>query len=362
MRCVDMKKKLMLLLCFLVIKTIQSQVTLNADGPGNTYELITSVLAPGHNPIEAPDCNHPGFGRHISEVFDATLNTNVFKFDIHKTPDNDRCINFDRQRNEIKSYDQSPDNLLGIEGESVEYKWKFKLDAGFQSSSSFTHLHQLKAVGGTQSSMPLITLTTRKGSSNDKLQLRYAESTSQITIQEEDLTPFLGEWVEVIELVDYGEQSVGTYSINIKKVSDNTTLFNYSNSNIRMWKTNADFIRPKWGIYRSLNQPNDLRDEAVLYANFSIEEIDILSTNSFEATSIKLFPNPVKETLSIYSPKNKLESAIIYTVDGRMVDEIDLSNNINTMFISTSELAPAVYFIHLLGGSERHLVRKFVKN
>ena len=46
---------------------------------------------------------------------------------MHVTPDNDRCINTDRQRNEIKSYDKSPDNLLGVEGEEVVYKWKFKL-------------------------------------------------------------------------------------------------------------------------------------------------------------------------------------------------------------------------------------------
>ena len=61
----------------------------------------------------------------------------------------DRCINSDRQRNEIKTYDKSPDNLLGVEGEEVVYKWKFKLDADMQLSSSFTHVHQLKSVGGS---------------------------------------------------------------------------------------------------------------------------------------------------------------------------------------------------------------------
>ena len=105
-----------------------SQVTLDANGPGNTYEEITAVLAPVYDPVEEPDCNHSSFGRHIDEIFDADLNTNVFRFFMHVTPDNDRCINTDRQRNEIKSYDKSPDNLLGVEGEEVVYKWKFKLD------------------------------------------------------------------------------------------------------------------------------------------------------------------------------------------------------------------------------------------
>ena len=60
-----------------------SQAVLSADGPGDTYELITSVLAPGANPVETPDCSHPGFGRHIEEVWDADLGGYVFAFHIH---------------------------------------------------------------------------------------------------------------------------------------------------------------------------------------------------------------------------------------------------------------------------------------
>jgi hypothetical protein len=56
------------------------QTTLDADGPGNTYSLITSVLAPGNDPIETPDCSHTAFGDHIEEEFDAELNDNVFTF------------------------------------------------------------------------------------------------------------------------------------------------------------------------------------------------------------------------------------------------------------------------------------------
>lgn len=246
-------------------------VELNADGPGNTYALITSVLAPGQNPIETPDCGHAEFGDHIDELFDSELNTNVFRFYIHTSPDNDRCINFDRQRNEIKTYDQSPDNLLGIQGETVVYKWKFKLNSGFQSSPNFTHLHQLKSVGGSLESMPMYTLTTRKGNP-DKLELRYAETATQITLSQTDLTPLIGIWLDVTETITYGTS--GSYDMEIKSVNDGTVLFNYSNSSIVNWRPNASFVRPKWGIYRSLINVQDLQDEEVLFANFSITEIE----------------------------------------------------------------------------------------
>ena len=248
-----------------------SGVELKANGPGNTYELITSVLAPGHNPIEVPDCSHETFGEHIDELYDSELDTNVFRFIIHVTPDNDRCLNFDRQRNEIKSYNQSPDNLLGVEDETVIYNWKFKLPAGFQSSPNFTHLHQLKSVGGDLESMPMYTLTTRKGSP-DRLELRYAETDNQITLTQTSLDPIINTWLEVTETITYSIN--GSYNLEIRKISDNSIVFSYSNTSIVNWRPNADFVRPKWGIYRSLINQQDLRDEEVLFADFSIIEIE----------------------------------------------------------------------------------------
>lgn len=250
---------------------VLSETVLEANGEGDTYELINSVLAPGYDVIEAPDCSHELFGRHIDEIFDNDLNKNVFRFHIHTTPDNDRCINFDRQRNEIKAYDKSPDELKGVKNEKVVYSWKFKLQSDFKPSSNFTHIHQIKAVGGTEDAMPLITLTARKGSP-DKLELRYSETTSQVTLTEIELASFKGSWVEVVETVIYGEKEFGTYKIEIKDFSTKNVLLSYSNDEIRMWKTDADFMRPKWGIYRSLLDATSLKDETLLFADFNIKE------------------------------------------------------------------------------------------
>ena len=93
------QKKVLYLLLILSYSSF-SQVTLTADGEGNTYELINSVLAPNYNVVEVPDCNHFSFGRHIDEIFDADLNKHVFRFIIHSENDNDRCQKFDRQHQE----------------------------------------------------------------------------------------------------------------------------------------------------------------------------------------------------------------------------------------------------------------------
>lgn len=87
--------------------TINAQVFLTADGQTDTYTLINQTL--GGTAEEPPDCSHPDFGPHITQQFDCALGDFAFTFYLHVTPDNDRCVAFDRQRNEIKTYDRSPD-------------------------------------------------------------------------------------------------------------------------------------------------------------------------------------------------------------------------------------------------------------
>ena len=243
----------------------QSQVVLKADEPGSTYELINSVLAPGNEAVEHPECVHGSFGRHIAEVWDEDLKENVFEFYSHVKPDNDRCEKLDRQRVEIKTYEPSPDNLKGTLGETVTYKWKFKLPKGFQPSSNFTHLHQIKAVGGSQD-LPIFTLTARKSKINQLLVIHNNET----TIASANLSEFEGVWVEVTEKIKIGVN--GIYSITIKKVKNGQELLSCTNENIMTIRPDNDFIRPKWGIYRSLKKVQDLRDETVRFNEFSIQE------------------------------------------------------------------------------------------
>lgn len=242
-------------------------VTLSANGPGNTYELIDSVL--GGAAEEVPDCSHPSFGRHITEVYDSTLRAYVFDFIIHVHPDNDRCVSFDRQRNEIKTYGPSPDSLKGFLGDTLTHTWKFKLDAGFQPSPDFTHIHQIKAGDGDDGAA-LITLTPRFGHP-DKMQVIHtgsSKATSLGTVLQVNLAPFLGAWVRAEEHIIY--KTAGSYSLTIRRMSDDSVLLAYSNSNIDMWRDSTTFVRPKWGIYRSLDDSTYLRDEQVLFNDFYI--------------------------------------------------------------------------------------------
>lgn len=324
-----------------------SQVLLNADGPGNTYDLINSVLAPGYNVIETPDCGHTGFGEHIDEVFDNGLNAHAFRFILHVSPDDDRCINTDRQRTEIKTYDKSPANLLGVENETVRYQWKFKLPTGFQSSSKFTHIHQLKSVGDPYDSMPLYTLTTRKGNP-DRLELRYAELGTQVTLAQTGLAPFLGEWVVVTEEIEYSNP--GAYTIELQKLSDNSTLFTYSDQSTANWRVGATFIRPKWGIYRSLVYAEDLRDEELLFADFSIEELSLTASEEMDGIweQLQISPNPASNILKISRIPRQLSQIQLWNEEGKLLIEKDV-RSIATLELHVGGFASGPYILRCIG-------------
>ncbi len=347
--------RITIIIFLLASPIILSQVILEADGPGSTYELINSVLAPGYNAVENPECVHPEFGRHVAEVWDSVLNKYVFEFYMHVTPDNDRCINYDRQRVEIKTYDQSPDSLLGVVGEFITYKWKFRLPVGFQPSSSFTHIHQIKAVGGDDGN-PIFTLTPRKGSPN-KLELIHNNITKAAIV---GLSLFEGMWVECTEVI-YVDPINGTYSMTIKNFNDGTILLSYSNNKIMTIRPDNTFIRPKWGIYRSLNNPSDLRDEAVRFDGFSIEEgtpvgiqSEILNLENFSLE--QNYPNPFNPTTSIsFSiPQSTFVTLKVYDVMGKemasLVNGEKAAGNYKINF-DASELSSGIYFYKIHTGS-----------
>jgi len=127
----------------------QARNLMSADGPGGTptYDLLHQAYT-----TELPDCGH--MVPHITEIFDDELKKNVFVFHAHVNEDDDRCGGKDRQRTEIRA--KSTD-IVAQNGETVWYRWKFKLDKAFQGSPNFTHIFQIKSDLGA----PLMTLTPR---------------------------------------------------------------------------------------------------------------------------------------------------------------------------------------------------------
>jgi len=203
------------------------------------------------------------------QVLDAELNRQVFVFHAHVNTDNDNCQNFDRQRTEIKTYDPSPEYLKGRNGETVTLSWNFRTWSHFQPSSAFTHLHQLKAKGGDDGT-PIITITPRWKSSGDLLELIHVNSAgTTVRLQTVPLTnAILGKWIHVRERMTYGTN--GKYAITMTNALTGAEVLSYTSNSIDLWREGATYVRPKWGIYRSLTDQARLKDEQVRFDTFCL--------------------------------------------------------------------------------------------
>jgi len=309
-----MKLLLFKILLLAVLLVHSDAVThLRADGVTDTYTLIdAALLERSGTVVETPDCKHEEFGPHITQVFDDHLNRHVFAFHSHIRQDDDRCINTDRQRVEIKTYDRSPQEQLGYNGEYVTYSWNFKLDAGFLPPYSFCHIHQLKAVGGDDS-MPIITVSLRKSTPNTLQLLQYDSKGSLLFLKEEPLDKFTGLWIHAESEVVYGYH--GAYNMTLTNYDTKEVLLRYSSDDIDFWRndttTVSAFIRPKWGIYRSVQEAVLSRNETVLFDDFCIGKGDV--DRCFERSEFVSDPTSAPSTLQTFVPTAAPNSAGVFS-------------------------------------------------
>lgn len=254
---------------------------LDSDGPNNglsAYNLIREFG--GSKPIESPDLyaiNHPDVP-HIYEDTDKTIGDH-FVFVIHRDidRDRDRAQITDRQRNEIKTYASSETAVKGYENESMLFRWKFRINSEMEVSRRFSHFFQLKAVGG-EDSQPLITLTGNTRGSEDGLEVRHSPSTGGSVLGRVDWTEVAGEWIEVYCRATFSEQA--SLRLIAARLNDGEILFDIDATDLDMWRGESPkhFVRPKWGIYRSLAEFESLRpdEEDVRFANFRVDKVELL--------------------------------------------------------------------------------------
>lgn len=254
----------------------QQVSSLKADGPDqglSAYELIQNFG--GRKSIESPDlyaANHPAI-KHIFEDTDNTVGHH-FVFLLHRDIDKDRdkYVKFaDRQRNEIKAYSGSHSRLKAYEGETLTYRWKFKLDPEMSLSKNFSHFFQLKSVDDGIG-MPILTISGVNYKGDRWLGISHAAIEKSSILVKKPWSEVSGVWLIAECTVTYA--NTGSLSLNIKTLSDNKAIIAYSSDQIDMWRgtDKRHFVRPKWGFYRSLKSKEMLAkaEDSIRFADFEV--------------------------------------------------------------------------------------------
>jgi hypothetical protein len=235
----------------------------NADGVGgqDTYALIQAVLGPDALDAYADDQHMPAV-RHVREDADPVVGPH-FVVAIHRDIDLDHLKN-DRQRVEITIHPLGTERLKGHEGSTIVYTWRFKFAPDLKTSSAFSIFFQLKSEGGNASA-PIVALTAH---GNDLEIHQVGNDGASHTLAGTAFGALRDQWLEAYVRATFSHQ--GSFFMTVKK-PDGTIVLKADAPRADMWR-DGDFTKPKWGIYRSLDDKGALNvsEDTVRFASFGI--------------------------------------------------------------------------------------------
>lgn len=161
----------------------------------------------------------------------------------------------DRQRNEVKGMKKDGKEVDMHNGETWKITYKMFIPDSLLATKSFTHIMQVKNPGSGFS--PIYVMSLRRHGDDERIEAKIfsgdGDNNQNIKVGETELAPLRNKWIDVEMEMKVSNKGYVRWALhdNGKKIVEG--------------KKNGDtFIkdrnRPKWGIYRSLNDPSHLKD------------------------------------------------------------------------------------------------------
>ena len=180
----------------------------------------------------------------------------------------------DRQRNEIKGYAGSDEALKATRGQVARYRWKFRIESDLKVSYQFCHLFQLKGIGGKDVDDPVLTLSASLAGDDPVLELRHwkGKGARERKIRLAKLNRVKQTWLLCDLLVGYEES--GSFRFKLSTL-DGKVIASAEDDKVDTWRDGMEFVRPKWGIYRSIKDGVEglNKEDAVSFADFLVQEL-----------------------------------------------------------------------------------------
>ncbi len=85
------------------------------------------------------------------------------------------------------------------------------------------------------------------------------------------------------------------------------------------------------------------------------DRFDLLATESFENTTVSLYPNPATTSVSI-TANQPLSEIKIYDITGKLVSDIPSDTNVSKI-IDTSNLQSGIYFVHAQNRTRKLIIK-----
>ncbi len=203
--------------------------------------------------LEMPDM----WGAHPGAVhFSTVAEHNAFRIDQHYMPptifDYDDHNTTDRMRCEVKGMKTPSGNLQLLQGQRWRLAWSLYIPSTLKSPTRFCHIMQIKVVDTNDGSSgaPVVTISLPRDGSTEKIQLQVPAASGDGNFPAVDLAPLHDKWLSTQVDIKIGAGTSGSVRWVL---SDGTRLLvDFTRAGIETWPTSSARLRPKWGIYRSL--------------------------------------------------------------------------------------------------------------
>ena len=121
----------------------------------------------------------------------------------------------------------------------------------------------------------LITITGNVQSGDDGFEIRHSPLTGTVDLGRVSRDKVEGRWLTAYVRATFSEE--GDLRMIIVDEIEREVIFDISEQGLDMWRGDAadHFVRPKWGIYRSLAEKESLRpdEEVVRFGDFVVEKV-----------------------------------------------------------------------------------------
>jgi hypothetical protein len=191
--------------------------------------------------------SHPGV-KHFYPV----ASDDVYRVDVHYPPDVLDLDNGakDRQRNEVKGMQTAKAYLQMLEGQRWRIAWSLYVPSSLEATTTFTHIMQIKAIdtSGSSGGAPVITVSLPRRNGMEMIDL---ELPGLIAFNPVPLAPLHDKWLSAEVDITLGAGTDGSVRWILKDGAN--TVVDAQKTGIETWPANTVRLRPKWGIYRSIN-------------------------------------------------------------------------------------------------------------
>ncbi|HEY4458161.1 MAG TPA: hypothetical protein VGN81_27855 [Pseudonocardiaceae bacterium] len=181
--------------------------------------------------------------------------------------DRDSTGGGDRQRTESKGMVQNGAIQKMHNGETWVIGYDMYMPSTLHGTSKFTHIFQTKTPATNAG--PWVTLDLTRNGSTEMISARAYANSGSPSIAQTPLAPLRDKWVSVQWTLTPGTSGTAAFLIRNGTGSSAPIAAQGKMSKVNI-PDQGDYVRPKWGIYRSVQSAkSDIIDTYLLFRNYT---------------------------------------------------------------------------------------------